>query len=95
MKAFHTVCIDGRGVDCDLDNHCVECTDIDDSTMTKCVRHKLSLRRKLKYKNKLKELKLSDVADVANDLAPDSAISSDALLLVELQLPVDSPSVRS
>ena len=33
-KDFHTVCIDCRGVDCDLDNHCVECTDIDNSTLT-------------------------------------------------------------
>ena len=49
----------------------------------------MTLRRKLKSKRKLKELKLSDVsnvADVADDLAPNNAVSSDALLSVEPQL---------
>ena len=52
-------------------------------------------RRKLKSKRKLKELKLSDVASVADDLAPNDAISTDALSSVELQLPVDSPLVSN
>ena len=30
---FHTVCADCRGVDCDLKTRCIECTDVDDSTM--------------------------------------------------------------
>ena len=43
-RDFHTVCVDCHGVDCDLSNCCVECTDINDSVMTEYVRHKLSLR---------------------------------------------------
>ena len=93
MKDFHTVCIDCRGVDCDFDHRCMECTDIDNSTMTEYVHHKLTLRRKLLSKRKLKELKLANVAVVADDLAPDEAISSDALLSVEPPLTVDSLSV--
>ena len=37
---------------------------------------------------RVKELKLSDVADVVDDPAPDDAVYSDALLPVEQQLPV-------
>ena len=46
IKDLYSVCIDCRSVDCDLDNRCVECTDIGDSTMTEYVRHKLTLRCK-------------------------------------------------
>ena len=89
---FHTVCIDWRDVDCDLDHCCVECHDTDDSTMTEYVRHKLTLRRKMLSKCKLKELKLSDISDVIYP-APDEAVCSDAPLSVEPPLTVDSPSV--
>ena len=58
--------------------------------------HKLSvIRHKLKSKQKLKELKLSDVAIVADDLAPNDVISTDAPLSVAPQLPVDSPLVSN
>ena len=59
FRDFHTVCIDCRGLDCDVDNRCIECTDVDDSAMTECVKDKLSLRHKLKSKHKLKDLLLS------------------------------------
>ena len=48
---------------------------------------------KLKSKCKLKELKLSDVADVVDFPALDYAVGSYAPLSVESQFPVDSLSV--
>ena len=90
-EGLHTVCIDCRGVDCDLNHCCVECNDTDDSTMTEYVRHKLTLQRKITFKHK--ELKLVDISDVVDDPAPDKAVCSDASLLVEPLLPVNSPSV--
>ena len=53
--------------------------------MTDYVRYKLSLRRKLQSKRRLKEHKLSDaVANVADDQAPDdTAVVSDASSSVE------------
>ena len=42
-KDFQTVCIDCRGVDCDLDHHCVECRETDDAAMNEYVRHKMTL----------------------------------------------------
>ena len=53
LTDFRTVCIDCRGVDCNFDHRCMECTDTDDFTMTEYVRHKLTLRRKLMSKHKL------------------------------------------
>ena len=60
-KDFHTVCVGCRGIDCDLGNCCIECKDVDDSTMTDYVRHKLSLRCKLQCKHRLKEPKVTAV----------------------------------
>ena len=53
---FHTVCIDCRGVDCDLETRCIECTDVSDMAMSNYVSHKLSLKKKLFAKCKLKAL---------------------------------------
>ena len=89
-KDFHTICIDSRGVDFDVDHRCVERTDIDDSPITEYVRHKLTLRCKLKSKHKLKELKLSDVADMAGDPALDDDVGRDAPLSVKPQLTVEN-----
>ena len=33
-RDFHSVCIECRGVNCDIDNRCIECTDVDDNAMT-------------------------------------------------------------
>ena len=44
---FHTVCIECRGVDCDLETRCIECTDISDVAISDYVNHKLSLKKKL------------------------------------------------
>ena len=41
---FHTVCTDCRGVECDLKTRCIECTDVDDSTVQDYVSHKLNLK---------------------------------------------------
>ena len=61
--------------------------------MIEYVRHKMTLRRKMLSKRKLKELKLSNISDVIDDPAPDEAVCSGAPLSVELLLTVDSPSV--
>ena len=81
------------GFDCDLDHHCMECNETDDSTVTWYVRHKLTPSHKMLAKHKPKELKLYDILDVIDDPAPNKDVSSDAPLSVELPLPVDSPSV--
>ena len=44
-------------------------------------------------KHKLKELMLSDISDVTDDLVSNEAISSDAQLSMEPPLTVDSPSM--
>ena len=31
---FHSVCIVCRGVDCDIDRRCIECTDVNNNVMT-------------------------------------------------------------
>ena len=92
-KDFHTVCIDCRGVYCDLDHRCMELHDTDDSIITEYVRHKLTLHRKMLSKHKLKVLKLSDIFDVVDDLAHKEAVCRDAPLSVEPPLTVDLPSI--
>ena len=54
--------------------------------------HKKKEKKKC-LKCKLKELKLSNVANVVDDLALDDAVGRDAPLSVESQFPVDSQSV--
>ena len=51
---LHTVCTDCRGIDCDLETRCIECTDVSDLVMQDYVSHKLSLKCKLLAKCKLK-----------------------------------------
>ena len=51
---FHTVCSECRGVDCDLQTRCIECTDVDDATVQDYVSHKLSLTRKFLAKSEHK-----------------------------------------
>ena len=51
---FHTVCSDCRGVDCDMQTRCIECTDVSEVIMQDYVSHKLSLKRKLLAKCKHK-----------------------------------------
>ena len=46
IRAFHSVCIDCRGIDCDIDTRCIECTDVNDTLMTVYVKYKSSLRCK-------------------------------------------------
>ena len=58
---FHTVCSECRGVDCDLQTRCIECTDVDDVTMQDYVSHQLSLERKLLAKCKRKAPNLASV----------------------------------
>ena len=56
---MHSVCISCWGVDCHVDNCCTACTDVDDVTMTEYVKHRLSLKRKLLSKRKLRDPLLS------------------------------------
>ena len=49
---YHTVCVDCRGVDCDITTRSIECTDVDDTCMTDCVSHRLGLKRHLLAKQK-------------------------------------------
>ena len=49
---FHTVCVDCRGVDCDVTIRCIECPDVDDTRMTEHVSHRLGLKRCLLAKDK-------------------------------------------
>ena len=51
---FHTVYSNCQGLDYDLETCCVECADISDVAMSDYVSHKLSLKRKLLTKHKLK-----------------------------------------
>ena len=34
---IHSVCVTCRGVDCDVDNRCNVCTDVDDVSMTEYI----------------------------------------------------------
>ena len=69
-----------RGVDCDIDNSCNECTDVDDITMTKYVKHKLSLKRKLLSKRKLKDPLLS------------ATVVDDSTIIADAPSPADQPA---
>ena len=51
---FHSVCVDCRGVDCDVQIRCIECTDVDDIKMTEYVSHRLGLKRCLLAEQKRK-----------------------------------------
>ena len=42
------------GIDCDLETRCIECTDISDVAMSDYINHKLSFKKKLLSKCKLK-----------------------------------------
>ena len=67
-KDFYTICVECRGVDCDIDARCIECTDVDNAFMSDYIRYKLSLRRKLKSKRKLLKS-----ADLPVDSVPNEA----------------------
>ena len=86
---FHSVCVACRGIDCDIDKCSNECTDVDDISMTKYVKHKLSLKRRLLCKCKLKDLLLSGTVGV------DSAVIADAPSLAEQPAFHDPLSVSS
>ena len=82
---FHTVCSGCRGLDCDMETRCIECTDVSDLIMQDCMSHKLSLKSKLLANCKLKEslpplMAVHEPEALAGDAPP-----------VEL----DSPSVSS
>ena len=62
---FHTVCVQCRGVDCDLNSRCIECTDVTTDRMSEYLAHKLSLKKKLISKRRLKTPSQSPVMDVA------------------------------
>ena len=51
---FHAVCVQCRGVDCDFTIRRIECTDIASDKIFEYVAHKLSLKKKLESKCKLK-----------------------------------------
>ena len=86
---FHTVCVQCRVVHCDLTVHCIECTDIASDKMSKNVAHKLSLKKKLESKHKLKALSQSPVVDVAP--AVSVAEQSPAEAVVTVAPAVDTP----
>ena len=50
---FPTVCSDCRGIDCDMESRCIECTDVSDLIMQDYVSYKLSLKHNLLAKRKL------------------------------------------
>ena len=75
MTSIATVCIECQGVDCDLETRCIECTDISDVAMSDYVNHKLSLKKKILSKCKLKaplppSAVIADRAVVAVDPPP-------------------------
>ena len=62
---FHTVCVQCRGVDCDLTIRCIECTDVMNDQMSEYVAYKLNLKKKFESKRKLKTPSQSPVIDNA------------------------------
>ena len=89
---FHTVCILCRGVDCDSDHRCPECTDVTDSVIAKYVAHKLSLQRKLQCKhNKKDPAPIAAVASEPLDVAAEPAAAEPAASLVVAPFAVVSP----
>ena len=80
---FHTVCTDYRGIDCDLETCCIDCANISDVTMSDYVSHKLSLKKKLLVKRKLKApllppMVVQDPAGTVGDLSPAEPASPSA-----------------
>ena len=66
----HSISVVCRGIDCDADHHCPECTDVDDSVMSKYVAHRISLQRKLQTKRSKKDtVPIPAVAVVAAESA--------------------------
>ena len=51
---FDTVCVDCKGVDCDITTRCSKCTD-DDTRMTDCVSLRLCLKGRLLANSSLEE----------------------------------------
>ena len=82
---FHTVCTDCRGLDCDLETRCIECTDISDVAMSDYVSHNLSLKKKLLAKHKLK------APFAPSTVVPDPVIVAGDPPLAELASPSTSP----
>ena len=62
---FHTVCVVCRGLDCDMTVSCIECTDVSGDKMSRYLAHKVSLKSKLKSRQKQKALSQSASTDVA------------------------------
>ena len=82
---FHTVCFTcgGGGVDYDVDTRFTESTNVSGITMMEYVKHKLSLKKKLLSKPKLKDPLLS------------SAVTDDSALVVEDPSPAEQPALKA
>ena len=89
---FHSICVVCRGVDCDADHRCPECTDMGDSVMSKYVEHKHSLQRKLQSKHSKQDpVPAPAVAADAADIAAESAVAEPSSSPVSASLPAVSP----
>ena len=62
---FHTVCVNYWGVDYDITVRCIECTDISVDKISRYLAHKVSLKSKIKSRQKQKALSQSVNTDVA------------------------------
>ena len=61
---FHSISSLCRGVDCDHDNRCLQCNEVDDATFDVYLKHKLSLRHKQISKRESKVLASTPVVDL-------------------------------
>ena len=83
---FHAVCVHCGG---GLTVHCIECTDVASDRISEYVAHKLSLKKKLEPKHKLKAPSQSPVIDVAP--AVSAVEPSPAEAVVTIAPAVDPP----
>ena len=83
--AFHSSCVSCHSVDCDFENHCEECANIDDEALSVYVRHRRLLLSKQRSKSKRKDLLLSASA-IDNPVIVSDPPSSVELPLVSLDL---------
>ena len=89
-KDFHFICVECRGIDCNLTDRCDECIDIDASVINNYLEHCKQLLAKQKYKCKCKDPLLSE------SVIDDQSIISDAPSSVDLPpVSLDVASVTS
>ena len=97
-KNFCSICIDCKGIDCDIDNRCNECVNIETNIMTDYIRHKSRLKSKLKYRRKVKEPLLSesviDDPSVVRDVPSSIDVLSASLDVPSVNFPFSDTNKR-